>query len=58
MANLGGILPSILGPQMVTDPIDLDPDTSPQDVARQIYIYMIVCEYFKYIITCFAIHLS
>lgn len=41
MANLGGILPSILGPQIVTDPFK-DPNASQISIAKEIYLNMLV----------------
>jgi len=41
MANLGGILPSLLGPQMVTDPFK-QPLVSKDCVAYQIHLYLLI----------------
>ena len=51
---LGGILPSLLGPQMVTDPFK-DPLVSKECVARQIHFYMLV--YFVLSVTVFLMFL-
>ena len=50
----GGILPSLLGPQMVTDPFK-DPLVSKECVARQIHFYMLV--YFVLSVTIFLMFL-
>ena len=49
MANLGGVLPSIIGPQIVTNPLkesgDISKeivDISKEIVAHQIYNYMLM----------------
>ena len=41
MANLGGLLPSLIGPKMVTDPFK-NPLTPKEKMANEIYLYMLM----------------
>ena len=50
-ANLGGLLPALAGPKMVTDPVK-DPSVSKDQIANEIYMYMLM--YFILSIILFA----
>ena len=53
MANLGGVLPSLIGPQMVTDPFNNAGKITKDSIAQEIYFYMLV--YFILAVITFAV---